>query len=151
MRLRLPICAIACLLAAGCNPFRIIENVTSVSMPSLLYAASGERARIVVPDTVAVGAAFKLQVTTFDPGCGVRPDRTEVASIAVDTVAVTPYDLENDVFACGGEVIRFFTHDASITFNQPGRAIIKIVGDSTLPGHPIGRAPTSIILPIIVH
>lgn len=144
--------AAVCVLVAACNPLAVLDNVSQVSKPGVLVSVKGARAQITVPDTVMHGVPFRFQVITLDVECAVRVDRTDVSARASDTIEVAPYDIVGTLaIGCGGDVGHVLVHADSLTFANPGRAVIRIVGDSAEDLSSVLRSPTSVTIPIIVR
>ena len=80
---------------------------------------------LVIPDSVGIGEAFTVTVTTVGSRSCTRTGKTEV-KIQDNIATITPYDYE-DVGAdvCTTDLYRF-THEATVRFLQVGEALIVI-------------------------
>ena len=90
----------------------------------------GDTAQVVVPDTVARGAAFPVRVTTYGGGC-IRKGSVET-DIEGLRAMVTPY---NERIRSGWPVridctddLAFYTHTATLRFTRAGVATVVIQG-----------------------
>lgn len=96
--------------------------------PSYLLG-SGDSARIVLADTVALNSSATIVVPTAGGGC-VREGDTEVA-VAGLAADVRPYDLfpTNPGVICTAD-FRELRHTATLRFTQTGRATVRVHGRS---------------------
>ena len=82
----------------------------------------------VIPDSVGIGAAFTVTVTTVGSRTCTRTGKTEV-KIQDNIATITPYDYEN---VSAGDIctadLHNFTHEATVRFLQVGEALIVIRG-----------------------
>ena len=80
---------------------------------------------LVIPDSVGIGEAFTVTVTTVGSGSCTRTGKTEV-KIQDNIATITPYDYDD----VGADVcttdLRRFTHEATVRFLQVGEALIVI-------------------------
>jgi hypothetical protein len=83
--------------------------------------------RIDVPDTVAAGQTFTVEVTTYGNGCTSEGD-TEVR-LQPQRAVVTPYDVQRraEGVVCP-DILNVFRHRATLRFEQPGVARVTIQG-----------------------
>lgn len=101
-----------------------------------------EPVRIAVPETVAVGAALRVVVTTYGGGCVTKGD-TEV-TVAARLAEVRPFDR----YATGGactEELRLHAHEAAVRFTHPGQAVVRVQGRRE-PGDEVFTAERSVFV-----
>jgi hypothetical protein len=82
------------------------------------------------PDTVAVGQAFTVTVTTLGNSC-TRADGAEVETDPADPLLriVRPYDRHRTTGICH-DIGMTFPRDVELRFDQAGEAVVRVVGDS---------------------
>lgn len=142
MRVRaLPAILALAVPCAGCGISRLVDHVGSQSQPGFI-SASG----LVVPDTATRGVPFSVKIWTQGDGCIKSQDRTDVSYPAADTAVVQPYD-DVSIGGCTNDVAQLVPHTASITFTQPGSAVVRFEGVNNI--H-FGK-PTTIERTVIVH
>jgi hypothetical protein len=88
-------------------------------------AFHGDPVVIEVPDTVRAGVSFGVSVRTYGGGCLSEGGTTvQVRGLSAD---VTPYDLHSGASLCTAD-LRTFTHEAALSFEEPGVAQIRFHG-----------------------
>lgn len=113
--------------AAGCTSSTGVNEVTTIGVIEELN--TGEDA-IVVPDVVQAGEEFEVTVTTSGRNSCVREDRTEV-EVEGSSAEITPYDVTSERSDGGcAQVIVHLTRTETITFDEPGPALIVVYGRS---------------------
>jgi hypothetical protein len=92
------------------------------------YLIDHETARVGVPAQVNAGADFQVNVTTYGGGCE-RQGETEVSvSQPARTADVTPYDETNVAAEACTQELKMFSHTATVRFEQPGTAVVRVHG-----------------------
>ena len=92
------------------------------------YLVDDQEARVMVPARVNAGASFQVNVTTYGGGCE-RQGETEVSvSQGTRTADVTPYDETNVAAEVCTDILKMFSHTATIRFEQPGTAVVRVHG-----------------------
>ena len=81
----------------------------------------------VIPDSVGIGAAFTVTVTTVGSRSCTRTGKTEV-KIQDNIATIAPYDYENVSADICTTDLHNFTHEATVRFLQVGEALIVIRG-----------------------
>ncbi len=87
----------------------------------------GESLRIVVPKAVERGEVFEVKFTTYGGGCVGEGDfEVEVKGLEAK---IRPYDYDVSVpgFGCTLELI-LYTRAASLRFDNPGTAQVRVLG-----------------------
>ena len=92
-----------------------------------------------IPETATAGVPLEMAVWTLDIGC-IRQGDTEV-EVDGRSAVVTPYDflMTGDDVGCARYGPRFFEHEATVVFEEPGTAEIVLVystGPTGKPWHP---------------
>jgi hypothetical protein len=142
MRTRLLVLSCMSALAlSGCGLTDLLTGGGSAR--SIVVSAGGDTARIIVPDTVARGTAFNVQISTFGGSCIPDADRTEVSLVDASTVEIRPYDRTNNRW-CGDAIGLYLSHTSRLSFALPGVAHIRIIGDR---GAVIGGGPRT---PVVI-
>jgi hypothetical protein len=78
-----------------------------------------------VPDTVQRGQPFAIRVRTYGGGCVSQgPTEFEVRDLDAE---VTPYDDYSGASVCT-DILRLFSHGATLRFDRVGTATIKVRG-----------------------
>lgn len=96
---------------------------------------SAPRPGVSAPDTVSAGAPFPVVITTVGPTlCWVASGAQVEMQPGVATV--TPYDYtpEDDWTACGDALLEL-TRVATVTFPQPGEAVLRVQGRRVVGGN----------------
>ena len=113
---------------AGCSQILAPEETRSERRPAVL-AFYTDPVRVLVPDTVAVGAPVTLEITSYGGGC-IGQGETDV-TVAGLVAEVRPYDyFVTDLppaTACTEE-LRLYTHVATVQFARAGRALVRVHG-----------------------
>lgn len=92
------------------------------------YLVDDQEARVVVPAQVNAGADFQVNITTYGGGCQ-RQGETEVSvSQPTRTADVTPYDETNVAAEVCTQELKMFSHTATVRFEQPGTALVRVHG-----------------------
>lgn len=92
------------------------------------YLVDAQEARVVVPAQVNAGASFQVNITTYGGGCE-RQGETEVSvSQPTRTADVSPYDETNVAAGVCTQQLKMFSHTATIRFEQPGTAVVRVHG-----------------------
>jgi hypothetical protein len=92
------------------------------------YLVDDQEARVVVPAQVTAGAHFQVNITTYGGGCE-RQGKTEVSvSQPTRTADVTPYDETNVAAEVCTQELKMFSHTATVRFEQPGTAVVRVHG-----------------------
>lgn len=108
------------LAPAGCDSV-VGSSDWSVRLGTL--ATGPEGPALEVPDSVAVGVAFTVRVRTRGGGCDRRgPTRVERGAGAP---TVVPRDSIFVGEAVCPAVLRTFSHEATLTFDDPGRSTVR--------------------------
>lgn len=114
---------LAALLCAACSPTEPGAPVRELgyieSYPSPVEAT--------VPATARAGEPFTVRVVTRGSGCTSAGDtEARVSGAAAD---VSPYDLrqEGPGIACP-DILRSLTHEATLRFDAPGTATVRVHG-----------------------
>ena len=94
-----------------------------------------EPARVTVPETARRGEPFTVTVITHGGGC-LSQGPTRVRRDGV-TAEVRPYDVHTGGDACPADV-QLYTHTATLRFDQPGPATVRVQGT----GYPDGGVVT---------
>jgi hypothetical protein len=114
-------CAVAALLAAcstGTDPL-------GGEQLGFIQAPPDGTAKVTVPATAERGQPFEVKVITVGGGCvSEGPTRTRTQGM---TAEVRPYDVHNGSVVCTADV-RLFEHTATLRFDTPGTATVRIVG-----------------------
>ena len=108
-------------LLAGCEVFEA-ETETELGV----VFVSGTAFQIGIPDTVAAGRPFQVNVLTYGNSC-VEFARTDIEREGM-TAEIRPYDrrdTESDDCVTNNTPI---AHPATLQFGAPGRATVRIVG-----------------------
>jgi 3,4-dihydroxy-2-butanone 4-phosphate synthase len=83
---------------------------------------------VVVPAQVNAGASFQVNITTYGGGCE-RQGETEVSVSQQTRIAdVTPYDETNVAAEVCTQELKMFSHTATVRFEQPGTAVVRVHG-----------------------
>ena len=127
--LQLGAAALAALAAcdASTAPDDAGDSVDGLGRQPSFLLGSGDSARVVLPDTIAVNGAATIVVPTAGGGC-VREGDTEVAvsGLAAD---VRPYDyFPTDPGTVCTADFRELRHTATLRFTQTGRATVRVHG-----------------------
>ena len=92
------------------------------------YLVDDDEARVEVPARVNAGASFQVNITTYGGGCE-RQGETEVSvSQGTRTADVRPYDETNVAAEVCTDILQMFSHTATIRFEQPGTAVVRVHG-----------------------
>jgi hypothetical protein len=92
------------------------------------YLVDDQEARVEVPARVNAGADFQVNVTTYGGGCE-RQGETEVSvSQGTRMADVTPYDETNVAAEVCTDILKMFSHTATVRFEQPGTAVVRVHG-----------------------
>ncbi|HEV3051724.1 MAG TPA: hypothetical protein VGX50_15570 [Longimicrobium sp.] len=132
-------CAAAALLAAcstGTDPL-------GGEQLGFIQAPPDGAAKVTVPATAERGQPFEVKVITVGGGCvSEGPTRTLVQGM---TAEVRPYDVNSGREVCTADV-RLFEHTATLRFDTPGTATVRIVGA----GEP-GAGPVTVTRAVTVQ
>ena len=120
-RLAIRLCAGAALLAGtGCS---VLPD--DREQLGLIQILPSEPARVTVPPTAARGEPFTVEVITHGGGCLSKgPTRVRIRGMEAD---VRPYDRHTGENVCPANVAQY-THTASLRFDQPGTATVRVHG-----------------------
>lgn len=114
-------CAAAALLAA-CSP---VAGPVADEQPGLIQILPDGAAQVTVPATARRGQPFEVKVMTIGGGCvNEGPTRTRVQGM---TAEVRPYDVHSGSHVCTADV-RLYEHTATLRFDTPGTATVRILG-----------------------
>src|SRR5262245_46556408 len=118
--------ALTVVFASACG----LQDLVGITRESagIVVTQSGDTARIVMPDTVAKSTTFHMQVFTFGGSCIPEASRTDIRQIT-GGVEVRPFDRERTVGCAGDALLMLITHDVTLSFDTPGRTIVRIFGD----------------------
>lgn len=110
-------------LAAACSSTGANREVRELG--SIDYYETA--VEVTVPATVHAGAPFTVRVVTWGGGC-TRAGDTE-ATVSGAVADVSPYDLRIDGpgVACP-DILRSLTHEATLRFDAPGTATVRVHG-----------------------
>ena len=132
-------------LAACANPTTSDREWKRVPGVISIYQDRETPDALVIPDTVAAGASFTAQVTTFGSGSCTRADGATVQ--AEGSVAeIAPFDLDvvSGSGACTND-LRAFPRDVQLRLTVPGEALVRVRGTN------IFGAPTTLERRIFVR
>jgi hypothetical protein len=124
MRLRslsYPILALA--IGVGCSS---IGPAGEVRVPGSLLGYFGDSAFITLPARAQVGAPVTIRASTFGDGC-YRQGETDVSRNGL-TAEIAPFDYRQEGDVICTRQLREFPHEAVVTFDTPGQAVITIRG-----------------------
>lgn len=103
------------------------------------YLVDDQEARVVAPARVNAGASFQVNVTTYGGGCE-RQGETEVSVSQQARMAdVRPYDETNVAAEVCTDILKMFSHTATVRFDQPGPAVVRVHGRRLQ-----GKAPVTV-------
>lgn len=136
--MRTPAFLAAALLAVACSspsaePLRDGRESEAAARQQPSYIAHpGAAADVEVPATVRAGEPLTVQVVTFGNGCN-AVGGTDVVVRALEA-DVLPWDLDHssEKVDCP-DLLRTFRHSATVRFEQPGTATVRVNG-RRLPG-----------------
>lgn len=112
-------------LGAGCDsPTARVEE----RLVGIIDVGNSGDPQIVLPDTVAPGETFRVDVRTYGlNGCWRRGD-TEVKT-EPRAATVTPFDFDGTALFGGcAAAILYFTHTVQLAFEEPGAARVTVRG-----------------------
>lgn len=92
------------------------------------YLVDHETARVVVPAQVSAGADFQVNITSYGGGCERQGDTEVSISQQARTAEVTPYDETNVAAEVCTQELKMFAHTATVRFEQPGTAVVRVHG-----------------------
>lgn len=126
MRRMMAVCVLALVMSA-CDLATILQNATtSTQLGVIQLTSSSSFDGIVVPATATHGVGFSVTVTTYGNRCLLSADHVEVTYVAADTAVVRPFDKVSA--GCNDDALRVLPHTATVTFSQPGRAVVRFEG-----------------------
>ncbi|SRR6266446_8029989 len=109
----------------ACNGGKVVEPVFE-PRPAILQFYS-DPVRTDLPDTVTVASAFTVSVRSYGGGCTSQGE-TE-AEVEGLLATIRPFDLVlTDPNVVCIQILRVFEHVATIRFDQPGMATVRVVG-----------------------
>lgn len=116
-------CLAALVLAAACSAS--IGTDEGVRQPSVV--AFYDSSEITIPATVRAGETFTVSVKTWPSGCS-RPDGTRTF-VSGARAEVRPHDFRftGKGMSCPN-ASRSFVHEASVRFDAPGEATVRVHG-----------------------
>jgi len=117
------------MLAAGCASAMRSGPVERNAAVLQFYR---EPVVIEVPGSATAGQAFSVTIRTYGGGC-VREGYTEV-SVQGRTAQLRPRDMQSDSAEVCTAELRTFRHESRVTFDQPGRATVRIHGAQVTTG-----------------
>ena len=117
-----PILALA--IGLGCSS---MAPTGEVRVPGTLLGYYGDSAFVTVSARAPVGTPVTIRASTFGDGC-YREGETDVSRNGL-TAEIAPFDYrqEGAGVICTRELIEF-SHEAVVTFDTPGQAVITIRG-----------------------
>lgn len=117
----LRLCAAAALLAACSTATDPIKG----EQLGFIQILDDGVAQVTVPATAQRGQPFEVKVTTVGGGCiSEGPTRTLVQGM---TAEVRPYDVHDGNLACTPNIL-LFEHTATLRFDTPGTATVRVLG-----------------------
>lgn len=124
------LCAAAALLAACSTATDPIGG----EQPGFIQILEDGAAQVTVPATAQRGQPFDVTVTTVGGGCiSEGPTRTRMQGM---TVEVRPYDVHDGNVACTPNIL-LFEHTATLRFDTPGTATVRIRGAGNQGSEPV--------------
>ncbi len=123
---RLTLVIPTCLALLGCE---LTEPRWDLRRGEIELGAS-DSLHLETPAVVTAGEPATIAVRTYGGGC-VRHGEVTLVNVSGMTATIEPYDSvvveAPDNYACLA-ILRMFTHNADVTFPQPGDATLRIVG-----------------------
>jgi hypothetical protein len=92
------------------------------------YVVDGQEARVGVPARVNAGADFQVNISTYGGGCHRQGDTEVSVSQGTRTVDVSPFDEVNVEAGVCTQELKTFSHTATVRFEQPGTAVVRVHG-----------------------
>jgi hypothetical protein len=113
-------------LAMGCSSITYPEE----RVIGVITGFNADDPHVAVPDTVAAGESFAVTVRTYGGGCTRKGEtETEIDGLRA---TVTPYDIQTRADICT-DILKQFTHTASLRFNETGTARVVVRGRGHTP------------------
>ncbi len=114
---------VGCLLCVGCELF----DQPMVEPAGLIYGSEylPDTAEVTIPGTADRGETFEVTIHTIGGGCTDQVARTRVA-ISGSIVEIRPYNETRDALC--PSIIIVLTHRVQLTLEQPGPALVRIIG-----------------------
>jgi hypothetical protein len=90
-----------------------------------------ETLEVTIPAVITAGQPATIGIRTYgDDGC-TRHGQVTTVNVTSTTATIEPYDsvivAAPDNWACLS-IVSLFTHTAGVTFPQPGRATLRVIG-----------------------
>ncbi|HEX6371963.1 MAG TPA: hypothetical protein VF006_23770 [Longimicrobium sp.] len=130
----------AALVTAGCSapapePPRDTRDTPPMEI-SAYIAHPGAAPEVAAPSAARAGEPLTVQVTTYGNGCNTA-GRDEVRTRGLEA-DVLPRDLDHsrELIDCP-DLLRVFRHTATVRFDQPGAATVRVHGRRLPGGEPV--------------
>ena len=113
------------LLVSAC-PGADIFGLDAVGERAVIIYA-GDTSEVTVPESVSRGEPFEVHIRTFGGGCTRETGRTHVVEREGEII-ILPYNKRRTGGGVCNADIKLLTHSASLTRDQPGMLLLRIVG-----------------------
>jgi predicted RNA-binding protein with TRAM domain len=100
------------------------------------FGGEGTKGVLSAPETVRVGEAFKMTITTFGSGCEREGDTNVVMTATGAVVMVYDFTAATHPGVICTAVIKRMPHTVTLRFEKPGEALIQIWGRRAGPQTP---------------
>jgi hypothetical protein len=101
-------------------------------VPAIATAPDEQRFLPVISDTAVAGYSMTVHFHTYGGGCIRAAARTE-QRVTGNVVELRPYNRRDPALGCCEcDDLRMIPHQASVTFQEAGPAVVRIVGRNTV-------------------
>jgi hypothetical protein len=105
------------------------------------FQAEGTKDVLTAPDTVAAGADFDITITTVGGGCERAGDTAVLLAETSASVMVYDFTAATHPGVVCTAILKRLPHTASVRFDKPGEALIRVWGRRVGPETPPAGQP----------